>query len=479
MTAPSARRRHGRGGRRRRTGSRRKAAGAPPMDRPCRWPAAPAGATGRRRRRDRDDRTRGGLVAGLVLIVLGGFFLVRQFLADVRPEPLVADRRHRPRRPARRHRPAAVTSIGLTGPSRTMGAWSRSPNPTVSAIAAIGVVVGLIVLWRGLADYRSHVRVADTSTSTISSIAAGEVRVSGIVEAAELTLVSLLQSRPCVYYRATVGEGGDRSTAGSGLHRGAVDRVPRPRCVGQPARLPARRPVRRAGPVRGRDRPARRRAGRPRRSPGRLDRVERARPRDGRGRPASGPRPGGRGDLSVAPRPAGRRSYREARLEPGDPVTIVGRALPFSDLADPAGGRPWSGSAIPVDDPEVAADLAAARATGPSRSDAATAWGNAAIAGFGIGRPVSTPAIDPAADPAAACRRGRGGAGRPAASRSHPRPSSSPPPQEVPLLIAYGVPGAVVARSRAAVRGRPPRRRPGHRVGDGPGASASVAESPA
>lgn len=41
---------------------------------------APAGSTGGRRRRDRDDRTRGGLVAGLVLIVLGGFFLVRQFL---------------------------------------------------------------------------------------------------------------------------------------------------------------------------------------------------------------------------------------------------------------------------------------------------------------------------------------------------------------------------------------------------------------
>ncbi len=39
-----------------------------------------AAPTGRRGRRDRDDRARGGLIAGLVLIVLGGYFLVRQFL---------------------------------------------------------------------------------------------------------------------------------------------------------------------------------------------------------------------------------------------------------------------------------------------------------------------------------------------------------------------------------------------------------------
>lgn len=39
-----------------------------------------AAPTGRRARRDRDDRARGGLVAGVVLIILGGFFLVRQFL---------------------------------------------------------------------------------------------------------------------------------------------------------------------------------------------------------------------------------------------------------------------------------------------------------------------------------------------------------------------------------------------------------------
>ena len=83
-------------------------------------------------------------------------------------------------------------------------------------LAAAGVVAGLFLLARGLGGYRSLVRVADTSTSGISSLAAGEVRVSGVVEPAELTLVSLLQSIPCVYYRSTVGNGGARNSADSG-----------------------------------------------------------------------------------------------------------------------------------------------------------------------------------------------------------------------------------------------------------------------
>jgi phage shock protein PspC (stress-responsive transcriptional regulator) len=42
-----------------------------------------AAATPRVRRRDPEDRTRAGLVAGLLLILLGGFFLVRQFVPAV------------------------------------------------------------------------------------------------------------------------------------------------------------------------------------------------------------------------------------------------------------------------------------------------------------------------------------------------------------------------------------------------------------
>jgi hypothetical protein len=85
----------------------------------------------------------------------------------------------------------------------------------VTTIAGLGVIAGLILLARGMVGYRSLIRVGDTSTSSVSSLAVGEVRVSGIVEPAELTLVSLLQSVPCVYYRSSVGSDteirGDRS----------------------------------------------------------------------------------------------------------------------------------------------------------------------------------------------------------------------------------------------------------------------------
>ena len=83
-------------------------------------------------------------------------------------------------------------------------------DPRVTTFASFGVIAGLILLARGLSGYRSLVRVGDISTSTIASLAAGEVRVSGIVEPAELTLVSLLQSVPCVYYSSTVGRDQDR-----------------------------------------------------------------------------------------------------------------------------------------------------------------------------------------------------------------------------------------------------------------------------
>ena len=75
-------------------------------------------------------------------------------------------------------------------------------------LAAGGVIAGLTLLVRGLVEYRSSFRVGDTSTSTIGSLAAGEVRISGVIEPAEMTLVSLLQGASCVFYRSTVGRGG-------------------------------------------------------------------------------------------------------------------------------------------------------------------------------------------------------------------------------------------------------------------------------
>ena len=99
------------------------------------------------------------------------------------------------------------------------------------------------------------------------------------------------------------------------------------------------------------------------------------------------------------------------------------------------------------DDPEVAADLAEARAHGTLVDDPAAAWGNAAIPGFGIGLPVVAASIDPAANPlplgdaAAAARADR-------TFRIAPETLVLAASDEVPLLIAYGLPGNVVGRSQ-------------------------------
>ena len=79
--------------------------------------------------------------------------------------------------------------------------------------------------------------------------------------------------------------------------------------------------------------------------------------------------------------------------------------------------------------------------------DPAEAWGNAAIPGFGIGRPVSDPEIDPAAnvlpiagvDEAARVER---------TFEIAPETLVIAASAEVPLLIAHGVPGDVVERGQ-------------------------------
>jgi hypothetical protein len=88
------------------------------------------------------------------------------------------------------------------------------------------------------------------------------------------------------------------------------------------------------------------------------------------------------------------RRYREARLEVGQTVTVLGQALPWADVREELAGP--AGTNV---ERAIADDLAIAREAGQLAATPEEAWGNAAIPGFGIGRPTSPPTIDPGATP--------------------------------------------------------------------------------
>jgi hypothetical protein len=84
------------------------------------------------------------------------------------------------------------------------------------------------------------------------------------------------------------------------------------------------------------------------------------------------------------------RRYREARLEPGETVTIVGQALPGGDVKEVL--HAWDPSSNV--EMAIADDVARARELGTLASSPEEAWGNAAIPGFGIGVPTAQPELD-------------------------------------------------------------------------------------
>jgi hypothetical protein len=327
-----------------------------------------------------------------------------------------------------------------------------SPGLVSSVLASAGVVGGLALVVRGMGGYRSAQEFGDTSTSTISSAAAGVVRVSGVIEPAEVTLVSLLQSRPCVYYRASVGYAGDASFPDSGYtEERSVGFLVRDSTGGlrvfpRGARIDASLRFHDETGIAGDEPPglAIRMGGATQSAEPELDRAAAIADLLTVHDPAS---PAGVPVWSGFRGGHVRREYREARLEPGDAVTIIGRALPFRDLDDPEGANLGMGGGELETDPEVAADLAEARARGALSDNPDEAWGNAAIPGFGIGRPVTAAHIDPAANPLPL-------ATAQAAARAKHRFDIAPETlvlaasEEVPLRIAYGTPMAVVGRGQ-------------------------------
>jgi hypothetical protein len=322
-----------------------------------------------------------------------------------------------------------------------------STGPWVAVFAAAGVLAGLWLLTRGLGGYRSSTVVAGIGTSRIGSIPAGEVRISGIVEIAEVALVSLLQSVPCVYYRSTVGDEGDSPsmTEERAIGFRVRDETGTVRVFPRGARIDAEVRFDASTDAMGDDPAglAPRTAGSTTAIIGDSDDARAAATASllTVRRPESWDLPGP-GDAS------GRHHYREARLEPGDQVTIVGTALPFSDLSDPTDADLLS-DAVGLGDPEVAADLAAARASGTLADGPEEAWGNAAIPGFGIGRPISRPELDPGANqPPLASSSDAEQAER--TFGIEPETLVLAASRDVPLLIAFGSPGVVVARGQRA-----------------------------
>ena len=316
----------------------------------------------------------------------------------------------------------------------------------VAALAAAGIAAGLYFLWRGFGGYRTAMRVSDIATSRIASIAAGEVRLTGVVEPAEVLLTSSLQSAACVYYRSTVKDtSGDTDRTVHDEARAVGFRVrdasgnlrvfPRNAEWDVPPRFEATS-SHSEGPAAG----LRLRTGSPYQlaEPDREARIADLLtpdlPLD-----AGSPLYGSSGQTD--------RQYVEARIEPGDTVTIVGRALPFGDLSDPSEADVAGGDVLSSTDAEVAMDIAEAREAGMLVGDPALAWGNATIPGFGIGAPVRAPVLDPAATvPALA---------PPEEAARVSRTFDIEPEQLVvaegagtPLLIAFGAPTVVAARHR-------------------------------
>ena len=310
--------------------------------------------------------------------------------------------------------------------------------------STLGIAFGLALLARGMAGQRRAARIGDTASSTISAIAVGEVRISGVVEPAELTLTSPLQSRTCVYYRAKVERVEGRLRADR-PRRGACGRLPGPRRERRRPGLPARRPVPRPGRVQGGDELHGRRAARaPASGTGSAFQAGLHRPRDPDRRAADGP-PAGRSrdaddrGLDGRARTLALSDAGQARLSRG--ADRAGRRrddrrawrCPFDQLADPTGADSVTGERArrrpaAIADPEIAADLAEARAAGLLETDPPGGLGQRRDPGLRDRPPVAAARARSGgrlALPIATRRRGR--AGRADLRRSNPRRWSSPP----------------------------------------------------
>ncbi len=330
-------------------------------------------------------------------------------------------------------------------------------SPELAMLAVAGIVAGLVLLVRGFGGHRDAARIGDTATSRIATMAIGEVRVTGVVEPAELSLVSPLQSVPSVYYRASTSRSSDDGTD-TVFHEersvgfrirddsGSVRVFPRGARFEVPDVFSESTGTFGEAPV-----------GLNRRSGGAFAVAEPSREDQIAAlltvrQPVAAEPSGGDGTFLAGTIQIGtsrsRTRYREARLEPGDTVTVLGRVLPFDQLPDPTGADVGGDGLDPLAalrDPETAASIAEARAAGELAATPEEAWGNAAIPGFGIGRPVRAPELDPAAS-AAPLATAEEAARAERTFEIEPHDLVIAASADAPLTVALGPPDVAAAR---------------------------------
>ena len=286
-----------------------------------------------------------------------------------------------------------------------MNAFSEF-GPLLLFVAA-GLVGGIVLFARGLMAYRRDRLISSVATSSLDGIAAGEVRVSGVVEPIEGTLISPLQSVPCVWYRARVETTGDNSRVLLDEEQSREFRIKdetgKIRVVPRGARweigtvFDERTSWTGAEPTGLKRRSSAAFAATLEQNPEHMTELERETAaqalltvqRPVAATPSDDWDQGG-GSFFAAKQSQGRR-YREARLEPGQTVTILGQAWPWGEVQEVV--LAWN----PSDNVErdIAGDLAVARQMGLLAASPEEAWGNAAIPGFGIGSPTAMPELDP------------------------------------------------------------------------------------
>lgn len=272
-----------------------------------------------------------------------------------------------------------------------------------------GFIGGVALFLRGLVAYRRDRLISSVATSSLDGIAAGEVRITGIVQAIDQHLISPLQSKPCVWYRARIDERGENGRVLFNEERAQEFRIRNEtgaiRVVPRGARWELGLDFDESTGIAGDEPPGlHRRSGATfanalERDPETMSETEREIARQAL---LTIQQPAGSGPLEsldtsasgwgviAGPATARRRRYREARLEPGETVTVLGQALPWGDVKDAL--HAWDPSSNV--EMAIAEDVARARELGLLAASPEEAWGNAAIPGFGIGTPTLTPELD-------------------------------------------------------------------------------------